>query len=347
MARCFGLEVQVLTPAEAQERWPLLRTEDLVGAVYLPKDGQTNPIDTTQALAARRAQGRRRDRRELAGHAPSAPPRVASRASAPRRGDIARGGRRQLRRDVGARARRHGRSVSVPLHAAEHFYIVTEPMAGPHRRLPMLRDADGCSYFKEDAGKLLVGWFEPEAKPWGMDGIPDDFAFEQLPEDLEHIEPLMAAAMRRVPALESAPACRCSSTAPRASRPTTATCSARRPRCADFFVAAGFNSIGIQSAGGRGQGAGRLDRGRRTRRWTSGTSTSAAARRSSATAATCATAPSRSLGLLYAMHWPFRQAGDRARRAQVRAARPPGARAAPASARSRAGSAPTGSRPPA
>src|SRR5205823_5391050 len=86
--------------------------------------------------------------------------------------------------------------VSVPLHAAEHFYIVTEPIAGLAPDLPVLRDADARSYFKEDTGKLLVGWFEPEAKPWGWQGIPENFAFEHLPADLGHIEPLFAAAMR-------------------------------------------------------------------------------------------------------------------------------------------------------
>ena len=81
----------------------------------------------------------------------------------------------------------------MPLHAAEHFYIVTEPIPGLAAGLPVLRDADACSYFKEDTGKLLVGWFEPRAKPWGTNGIPADFAFDQLPADLAHIEPLFAA----------------------------------------------------------------------------------------------------------------------------------------------------------
>src|SRR4029077_21197205 len=93
--------------------------------------------------------------------------------------------------------------VTGLLLAAAHFYIVSQPIPGL-KSLPILRDADACTYFKEDTGKLLVGWFEPPAKPWGAGGIPDGFAFDQLPADLSHIEPLFAAAMRRVPALESA-----------------------------------------------------------------------------------------------------------------------------------------------
>ena len=80
--------------------------------------------------------------------------------------------------------------VSVPLHACEHFYVLTEPMPEVPPDLPVLRDPDGCLYVKEDAGKLLVGAFEPVAKPWGMDGIPDDFEFGELPEDWDHFMPI-------------------------------------------------------------------------------------------------------------------------------------------------------------
>ena len=120
--------------------------------------------------------------------------------------------------------------VSVPLQAAEHFYIVTEPIAGLAPDLPILRDADACAYFKEDAGKLLVGWFEPKAKPWGESGIPENFAFEQLPADLDHIEPLLERAMQPRAGACRARASSSSSTGRRASRRTTAICSARRPR---------------------------------------------------------------------------------------------------------------------
>src|SRR5262249_1074590 len=99
-------------------------------------------------------------------------------------------------RDFGARA-----GTAVPLHAAEHFYIVTEASPDIKRHLPVLRDADAFTYFKEDAGKLLVGWFEPIAKPWGMSGISETFEYDTLPDDLDHIEPLLEGAIKRVPIL--------------------------------------------------------------------------------------------------------------------------------------------------
>ncbi|HVW68901.1 MAG TPA: FAD-dependent oxidoreductase, partial [Steroidobacteraceae bacterium] len=140
----------------------------------------------------------------------------------------------------------------VPLHAAEHFYIVTEPVPGLAPGLPILRDADGCSYFKEDTGKLLVGWFEPKAKPWGMQGIPASFSFEHLPEDLAHIEPLIANAMRRVPALESV-GVQVFFNGPESFTPDDRYLLGEQPEVQGLFVAAGFNSIGIQSAGGAGR----------------------------------------------------------------------------------------------
>src|SRR6185437_2632310 len=145
--------------------------------------------------------------------------------------------------ELGAKA-----GTTVPLHAAEHFYIVTEPIAELPRRLPVLRDGDSCAYFKEDAGKLLVGWFEPVAKPWGMRGIPDDHAFETLPEDLAHIEPLLEAAMRRVPALRDA-GIQLFFNGPESFTPDDRYLLGETPEVRNLFVAAGFNSIGIQSAG--------------------------------------------------------------------------------------------------
>ncbi|MBV9315964.1 MAG: GcvT family protein, partial [Gammaproteobacteria bacterium] len=195
--------------------------------------------------------------------------------------------------------------VSVPLHAAEHFYIVTQPIAGLASGLPVLRDADACSYFKEDAGKLLVGWFEPRAKPWGERGIPQGFAFDQLPADLAHIEPLFAQAMRRVPALEAA-GVQVFFNGPESFTPDDRYLLGETPELQGFYVAAGFNSIGIQSAGGAGKVLAdwildghppfdlwdvdirRCAPFQRNRRYLRDRTVE-------------------SLGLLYAMHWPFRQ----------------------------------------
>ena len=189
---------------------------------------------------------------------------------------------------------------------AEHFYIVTQPIAGLTSGLPILRDADACSYFKEDAGKLLVGWFEPQAKPWGEAGIPEGFAFDQLPADLAHIEPLFASAMHRVPVLESA-GVQVFFNGPESFTPDDRYLLGEAPEMRGLYVAAGFNSIGIQSAGGAGKvladwiidGHPPFDLWdvdirrclpfQRNRRYLRDRTME-------------------TLGLLYAMHWPFRQA---------------------------------------
>jgi glycine/D-amino acid oxidase-like deaminating enzyme len=304
MARVFGLEVQILSPAEARERWPLLSIDGVVGAVFLPKDGRCNPVDTTQALArgARLGGVRILEQVKVTG-VRAARGRVTgvTTDAGEVHADVVVNCAGMWAREVGGWA-----GVNVPLHAAEHFYIVTEPIPGLTSDLPVLRDADACSYFKEDAGKLLVGWFEPVAKPWGAAGIPDSCAFEQLPPDLAHIEPLFAAAMRRVPVLEST-GVQVFFNGPESFTPDDRYLLGETPEVRGLYVAAGFNSIGIQSAGGVGKVLAdwivdghppfdlwdvdirRCAPFQRNRRYLHDRSVE-------------------TLGLLYAMHWPFRQA---------------------------------------
>ena len=194
MGRACGLEVDELTPAQAKALYPLIEVGDLVGAIRIPADGQANPIDIAQALAkgarqsgARIVEGckvtgilRRRGR--VSGVATE---RGAIRA------DVVVNCAGMWGREVGRMA-----GASVPLHACEHFYVLTEPMPEVPPDLPVLRDPDGGIYVKEDAGKLLLGAFEPVAKPWGMNGIPDDFEFGELPEDWDHFMPVLEDAMR-------------------------------------------------------------------------------------------------------------------------------------------------------
>ena len=304
MARCFGLEVQILSPGEARERWPLLSLEGVVGAVYLPKDGRCNPVDTTQALArgARQQGVRIVENLEVTGIR-SAQGRVTGviTEAGEVRADAVVNCAGMWARQVGAWA-----GVNVPLHAAEHFYIVTEPIAGLPADLPVLRDADACSYFKEDTGKLLVGWFEPVAKPWGEGGIPGSCAFQQLPPDLAHIEPLFAGAIRRVPVLEST-GVQVFFNGPESFTPDDRYLLGEAPEMRGFFVAAGFNSIGIQSAGGAGKvladwivdGHAPFDL------WDVDIRRCAPFQRNQRYLRDRTV---ESLGLLYAMHWPFRQA---------------------------------------
>jgi 4-methylaminobutanoate oxidase (formaldehyde-forming) len=258
MARMAGLEVQVITPTEARELYPLLNIEDLVGAVFLPNDGQTNPIDTTMALAKGARSGGAKIFEDTKVTAVHTAPKSGVGPSGPRvtgvstdKGDIKAeyvvNCAGMWARDVGLMA-----GARVPLHACEHYYILTDPMPGVPANLPVLRDPDGCAYYKEDAGKILLGAFEGNARAWGMDGIPDDFSFDELPGDMDHFMPVLEGAMHRVPALQEV-GLRKFFCGPESFTPDVRYYLGETPEVRNFFVAAGFNSIGIQSAGGAGK----------------------------------------------------------------------------------------------
>ena len=303
MAKCFGLEVQTLTPSEIASMWPGVTVSDVVGGVYLPKDGRTNPIDTTQALAkGAKSRGARifencAAQEILIEHGKAVGVRTEFGTI---RADMVVNCAGMWAHELGAKA-----GTTVPLHAAEHFYIVTEPMEGLHSNLPVLRDPDGCAYFKEDAGKLLVGWFEPVAKPWGMKGIPETFSFESLPDDLEHIEPLLAAAMHRTPALEKT-GINLFFNGPESFTPDDRYLLGETPEVRNLFVAAGFNAIGIQSAGGAGKVLAdwMLDGHPPMDLWDVDIRRVMPFQRNRSYLRDRTV---ESLGLLYAMHWPFRQ----------------------------------------
>ncbi len=303
MARCFGLDSAILSPSEAANMWPLLNASDLVGAVYLPKDGQTNPVDTTQALArgARLRGAKIIERcRVTAIHTDQGRVTGVSTEAGDIRTPVVVNCGGIWARDIGGWV-----DASVPLHAAEHFYMVTEPVAGLAPGLPVLRDANGCSYFKEDTGKLLVGWFELQAKPWGMNGIPEKFSFDELPEDIAHIEPLIANAIHRVPILQST-GVQMLFNGPESFTPDDRYLLGEQPEVRGLYVAAGFNSIGVQSAGGAGKVLAdwiidghppmdlwdvdirRVVPFQRNKKYLHDRTVE-------------------TLGLLYAMHWPFRQ----------------------------------------
>ena len=250
MGKTFGLQINVLSAGEIREHWPLLAVDDLVGGIFLPKDGQTNPIDTTQALAkGAKMRGARIFENT-----------VVTKLRVERgRAVGVETGEGYIAADtvvLCAGMWSHGLAsacgVAVPLHAAEHFYIVTEPMKGLPGNLPVLRVQDECAYYKEDAGKLLVGCFEPVAKPWGMKGIPEDFSFETLPEDYEHFEPILNAAVKRVPALAEA-GIQLFFNGPESFTPDDRYYIGEAPEVRDLFVATGFNSVGIAASGGAGK----------------------------------------------------------------------------------------------
>ena len=250
MAKNFGLEVEVVGPADIGELYPMLNLDGAVGGVFLPKDGQTNPIDTTQAYAkgarmggATVAEGVKVEKILVEGG--RAVGVLTEQGEIRAKTTVLAAGMwsRELARPAG---------VSIPLHAAEHFYIVTEPIEGLAKNLPVLRVPDECAYYKEDAGKILLGAFEPEAKPWGMDGIPPDFEFDTLPEDFDHFEPILENAVNRVPLLAEA-GIQTFFNGPESFTPDDRYLLGETPEVRDLFVACGLNSIGIQSSGGAGK----------------------------------------------------------------------------------------------
>jgi len=303
MGKTFGLRIDELTPGEIQERWPLLETGDLVGGIFLPGDGQTNPIDTTQALA----KGAKQRGAKIFENTLVKRIRVEhGRATGVELDDgfiaadtvvlCAGMWSHRLAADVG---------VAVPLHAAEHFYIVTEPIAEVPRNLPVLRVQDECAYYKEDAGKLLMGCFEPVAKPWGMDGIPEDFCFDSLPEDYDHFEPILSAATKRVPVLANA-GIQLFFNGPESFTPDDRYYIGEAPEVKDLFVATGFNSVGIAASGGVGKVVADWIRDRRPPMDLADVDV----RRVMPFQANKRYLHDRTvetLGLLYAMHWPYYQ----------------------------------------
>lgn len=248
MGRAFDIDVEMISPQHARELWPLMRADDILGAAWLPGDGKVNPTDVTQSLAkgarmggARIVEGTRvtgvqvergvvRGVRTSAGYVES---------------EIVANCAGQWARKVGRMA-----GASVPLYSAEHMYVVTRPIAGIHPELPVLRDPDGFTYFKEEVGGLVVGGFEPEAKPWVAD-VPDDFAFQLLGEDWDHFAILMDSAIARVPELASV-GIKKFYNGPESFTPDNNFLFGETPEVRNFYVAAGFNSVGIGSGAGAG-----------------------------------------------------------------------------------------------
>jgi glycine cleavage system aminomethyltransferase T/glycine/D-amino acid oxidase-like deaminating enzyme len=303
MAHSFGLAAEVLTPQEAGARWKLLNTDDLVGGIFLPTDGKTNPVDTAQALAkGARMRGARiienvtvTDIRHRAGTVTGV---ETSEGAIAAEYVVLCGG-------MWSRALGRLAGINVPLHAAEHFYVVSEPIAGLPPDLPTLRDPGGTIYAKEDAGKLLVGCFEPVAKPWGMDGIPESFCFDQLPADLDHIEPMLSHAVHRIPVLGET-GLQVFFNGPESFTPDDRYLLGAAPELKNLYVATGFNSVGIQSSGGAGKVLAE---------WIAHSHPpmdlwDVDIRRVMPFQSNARYLHDRTvetLGLLYAMHWPFRQ----------------------------------------
>ena len=308
MGRAFGVEAEFLTPSEVVQRYPLLAGRGVVGGIWTPNDGQTNPIDTTMAYA----KGARQRGVKIVEQAEVTDVLVTSgRATGVRvrhdgaEGEISAG---TVVLAAGMWSAELGRKLGLrlALQAAEHFYVVTEPIPGLPRDLPVLRVPDEWAYVKEDAGKLLLGAFEPVAKPWALDGIPQDFCFDQLPDDLDHFEPVLSAAMERLPVLQTTGIATWFN-GPESFTPDDRYLMGETAEVRDLFVACGFNSIGIQSSGGAGWVLAQWIRDRRAPIDLPGMDVQRM-HPVQGTRAFLAERTTESLGLLYQMHWPFRQA---------------------------------------
>ena len=303
MAKIAGFDVEIIDAAEAKRMWPLMDASGIEGAAYLPADGVADPTESTLAVAgAFRKRGGRIFEHTAVTDVLIKDGRVTG-VRTPE-GDIAceyvvncAG---MWARELGARS-----GVRIPLHAAEHFYLITDEVPGLQKDLPVLRCPDDTAYIREDTGKIMVGFFEPGAKPWGMNGIPEDSQFIRLPEDWDHLSPYIELAARRLPLLNDI-GIKLFFNGPESFTPDDRYILGEAPEVEHYFVAAGFNSVGFQSGGGAGRAIAewivdghpsmdlsevdirRFSPFQVNRRYLHDRTTEV-------------------LGLLYDMHWPFRQ----------------------------------------
>lgn len=248
--RGFDVNVEELTPAEVKNKWPLAVTEDILAGFFTPGDGRVNPIDVTMALAkgARMGGAQIVEEIEVTGIKQNKG-RVC--------GVITDQGEIEAEYVVncaGIWAHRIGKlaGVNVPLQAAEHYYLITEPIEGINADLPVLVDLDRYAYYREETGGVLLGLFEPVAVPWGVDGIPKDFSFGEIPPNWDRMMPYIEAAMQRIPVLENAGIHKlfCG---PESFTPDLEPLMGQSPELDNFYVAAGYNSLGILLGGGAGR----------------------------------------------------------------------------------------------
>ena len=303
MARAFGIDVDVITPGDIKSRYPLLNIDGVTGGVWIPSDGKADPANIALALAKGARQrgvkifenlkviGITSENGRAAGvltdHGAIAADFVVNCAGL-------------WAREVGLMA-----GVNVPLQACEHFYVLTGAIPGLPRDLPTLRVPDECAYYKEDAGKMMLGFFEPHAKPWAVDGVPEDAEFTTLPDDWDQVAAQIEQAAHRMPLFKDH-GIHTFFNGPESFTPDVRYLLGEAPELRNFYVAAGFNSVGIQSAGGAGrvlaewmqEGGPTMDLGdvdiRRMQRFQNNKAYLAARVRES-------------LGLLYADHFPHRQ----------------------------------------
>lgn len=248
-ATSFGLDMHLLSPSEAQDLWPLMSVHDVVGAAFLPTDGQASPSDITMALA----KGARQAGATLLEHTEVLSIEVDDgeiRAVITSRGRIECGAvvvcAGQWTREIAARV-----GVNVPLVSVQHQYVITSQIDGVTSDLPTLRDPDRLTYYKEEVGALVMGGYESNPILWAVSGIPANFNFKLLDADFDHFAPMMELAMERVPALQEAGINQLIN-GPESFTPDGNFILGEAPELRNFFVGAGFNAFGIAAGGGAG-----------------------------------------------------------------------------------------------
>jgi len=251
-AQLFDVNVEVLDKQKIKDLYPVINDQDILGGVYMPEDGQADPVGVTNVLAkAARMEGVQIFEKTPVNKILVKKNRIIGVETSKGKIDceyvvLATGmWSRQIGEDIG---------VSVPLYPNEHFYIITEPMNNLPKNLPVLRDYNDCLYLKEDAGKMLVGIFEPGAKnAFKEKGIvPNDFSFGEFPDDFDHFEPYLEKSFKRLPILENA-GIRKFFSGPESFTPDTQYLLGETPEVCNLFTCCGFNSIGIASSGGAGR----------------------------------------------------------------------------------------------
>ncbi len=300
--RHCGVEVHEISAREVADLWPLARTDDVLAGFYIPADGRVNPVDVTMSLArgARQQGARIIEGVPVTGFLTSKGTVTGVRTP---QGDIEA---EFVVNCAGMWARQLGElaGVSIPLQAAEHYYLLTEPIAEVDRNWPVLEDPANYGYFREEGGGLMLGMFEPVCAPWKVEGIPPDFSFGELPPDWDRMGPFLEKTMSRIP-ISSQVGIRKFFCGPESFTPDLAPVIGEAPELRNYFVAAGLNSIGILTAGG----IGRLIAHWITTGWPDMDVTGMNIDRLhpyQATAEYRATRTVESLGMVYATHYPGR-----------------------------------------
>jgi glycine cleavage system aminomethyltransferase T/glycine/D-amino acid oxidase-like deaminating enzyme len=247
-AHSFGLDMQLLTPKEAQDLWPLMDIGDVIGAAFLPTDGQASPTDISQALAkGARAGGAKLIENTPVSEILTENGKITGVRTA--QGDITceklvlccGQWTRELAATIG---------ITVPLVSVEHQYMITEAFGVPSN-LPTLRDPDRLTYYKEEVGGLVMGGYEPNGIPWAMNGVPDPFDFQLLDSNFDHFEQLVELSLPRVPDLERVGVKQLIN-GPESFTPDGNFILGEAPEMANVFIGAGFNAFGIAAGGGAG-----------------------------------------------------------------------------------------------